>query len=72
MSDEELIKKTWGREDPERLFLRRLYEAAGNPDPEDLLKFLKLLHKIAVPLNQSRGLDASGELLRDKPLPTRE
>jgi hypothetical protein len=67
LTDEELIKKTWGQADPEQLFLKRLHEAAGSE--EDLRKFLAVLHKIAGPLNQARGLDESGKLLRDKQIP---
>jgi hypothetical protein len=67
MSDEELIEKTWGRADPERLFLKRLHGAAGSR--EDLLKFIEVIKKVGGRLNQDRGLDDSGKLLRDKQIP---
>jgi hypothetical protein len=68
MTDEELIEKTWGRADPEQLFLKRWHEVADNS--EDLLKFIEVIKKVGGSLNQERGLDDSGKLLRDKPIPT--
>jgi hypothetical protein len=67
LTDEELIERTWGRVDPERLFLKRWHEVAGSR--EELLKFIEVIVRVGGRLNQERGLDDSGNLLRDRQIP---